>query len=180
MKKDMIIPIVILLIICLFVSGALAIVNNLTEPVIAAAAAERADAARKSIIPDAAGFELMDIESLRSEGNLPKRITGIYRTTNNVGYLFMITSSAYGGDIKLICGIDMNGNVINTATLEQSETQGLGTQIFAEAHASQYRGMDINGIEDIDAVTGATITSNAFKNGIRDAFTAFDIVRAQQ
>jgi len=180
MKKEYILPVVILLIICLVVSGALAFSNNLTKPVIAAAAAGRADAARKSIIPDADGFELLDMESLHNESQWPRRITEVYRTTNNTGFIFMITSSGYGGDIKLICGIDNNGKILNTTVLAQSETQGLGTKIFAEGHSGQYRGKDEDGIEGVEAVSGATITSNAFKNGIRDAFAAFEIVRTYQ
>ena len=177
MKKEYFLPVIILLIICLVVSGALAVSNNLTRPVIEAAAVERANAARKSIIPDADGFELLNMESLRNESSWPRRITEVYRTTNNTGFIFMITSTGYGGDIKYICGIDMNGKVINTTTLGQSETQGLGTKIFAEGHSGQYKGKDAYGIEDVEAVSGATITSNAFKNGIRDAFAAFEIVR---
>ena len=179
MKKNYIAPIVVLMAICLFISGALAVSNSITEPIIAAAAAERAETARKSILPTAAGFELMDIENFRSDGSISKRITEVYRTTNNVGYIFMITTAGYGGDIKLICGVDPNGKIINTATLSQTETQGLGTPVFAEAHAGQYKGRDRSGAETVSVISGATITSVAFRNGIIDALAAFETVRAR-
>jgi len=179
MKKDYFAPIIVLMVICLVVSGALAVSNSITEPIIAKAAAERADSARKSILPNATGFELLDIENFRSDGSISKRITDVYRSTNNVGYIFMITTSGYGGEIKLICGIDPSGKIINTTTLSQTETQGLGTPVFAEAHAGQYKGKDKNGAEGISAISGATISSNAFKNGILDALAAFEIVRAR-
>jgi len=173
MKKDFVLPILILSLICLVVSGALAFVNNLTYPVIENAAAQRAAAARREIIPHADGFELLEIDGL------PKRITEVYRTTNNTGFIFMITTTGYAPEeIKLICGIDPDGRVIKTATLAQNETQGLGTPIFEQPHAGQYWGKDRNGIEGVAAITGATITSNAFKNGIRDAFAAFEIVKS--
>ena len=171
MRKDFILPIVVLSLICLFVAGALAVSNNFTEPVITAAAAERAERARRSIMPDAEEFELMEVSGL------PRRVFEVYRTTNNIGYIFMIRTSGYGGEIRLMCGIDMDGKVIGTATLAQTETKGLGTPIFEEPHAGQYRGRDRNGIEGVAAISGATITSDAFKNGIRDAFTAYEIVK---
>ncbi|MDR0502764.1 MAG: FMN-binding protein [Treponema sp.] len=171
-KKDFILPVTVLSLICLVISGALAVVNNLTKPVIENAASQRAAAARQDIIPAAEGFELIEAEGL------PKRITEVYRTTNNVGYIFMITTHGYAPeDIKMICGIDPEGKVIKTATLSQNETQGLGTPIFEQPHAGQYWGRDRSGIEGVAAISGATITSNAYKNGIRDAFAAFEIVK---
>jgi len=173
MKKDFIMPILVLAVICIVVSGALAFVNNLTLPVISDAANERAINARRSIIPQAEGFELLTVEGL------PKRILEVYKATHNTGFIFTISTHGYSPeDIVMICGISPDGLVIKTAVLYQNETQGLGTPIFEEAHAGQYWGRDRNGIEGVAAISGATITSNALKNGIRDAFTAFEIVKS--
>ena len=170
-KNDFVLPIIVLTLICLFVSGALAVVNSFTQPVIEIAAAKRAYEARRDIIPQADDFETLEVYGL------PKSVTDVYRATNNTGYIFMVTTIGYGGEIKIICGITPDGKVIKAKVLEHSETQGLGTPIFEEPHASQYWGSDKNQIEQVEAISGATITSNAFKYGIRDAFTAFEIVR---
>ena len=175
-KNDFIMPIVVLLCICLFVSGALAVVNNITDPVIQNAGMERAASARKMIMPQVDHFELVNIESVRSKGYLPGSVTAIHRAANNSGYLFAVTVIGYGGEIKLLCGVDPDGRIIRVATLAQTETKGLGTPIFEEAHAGQYWGRDRNGIEEVAAISGATITSNAFKNSIRDALIAFAVV----
>jgi len=170
-KKDLIIPIVVLSLICLFVSGALAIVNYFTEPVIKLAADERAKTAMKEIIPQADGFIILEID------NLPKTVTSVYESTNNSGYIFMVSSQGYGTEaIKLICGIDLSGRVIKSAVLSHNETQGLGTPVFENPHASQYWGKEKSGIENIEVISGATITSRAYKNAIRDAFIAYEIV----
>ncbi|MCL2210056.1 MAG: FMN-binding protein [Treponema sp.] len=170
MKKEFIMPIIVLSLICLFVSGALAVVNGFTKPVIDLAAAERAAAARKEIIPQADGFELLHPEGA------PRSITEIYRATNDTGYIFMISIPGYGGDIKMICGIDNNGRIIKTAVLAHTETKGMTDPVFAEPHQNQYPGKDKN-LENIIPVTGATISSNAYKSGVRDAFIAFELVR---
>lgn len=181
-NKEFLMPVLVLPLICFFVSGVLAIASSFTQPVIEKAAAERAEAARKNIIPNADGFELINAQALQSmaalqsKAALPKSVTEVYRTTNNSGFIFIVTTTGYGGEIKLICGIDADGKVIRSEVLSQTETKGLGTPIFEEPHAGQYWGRDRNGIEGISAVSGATITSNAYKNAIRDAFAAFEIV----
>jgi electron transport complex protein RnfG len=164
-------PIIVLPVLCLIVSGTLAVCHNITYPIIETAAAERAEAARRDIIPQADEFVLVHADGL------PRTVTEVYRTTNNTGYIFMMTARGYGGEIKIICGIDTDGKIIKSAVLAQTETRGLGTPVFDEPHAGQYWGRDKNGIENIRAISGATITSNAYKNSIRDALTAFDIVR---
>jgi len=179
MKKDFIVPIIVLAVICLFVSGALAIVNSITKPVISDANIERAYAAKKMIIPQAEEFIKLEIDNLRSEGKIPHSIREIFKTSNNTGFIFNISVRGYGhDDIKFLCGIDPDGKIIKTEVLAHSETQGLGTPIFEEPHAGKFWGKNLSGIEDIAAISGATITSDAFKNGISDALKAFEIVRS--
>ena len=173
MRKDFIMPILVLSLICLFVTGALAIGHNLTQPIIAAAAAERARLTMREIIPHAEGFEPLEL------GDLPRAVYAAYRTTNDVGYVFIVTTVGYGGYIRILCGIDPDGRIIRTAILSHGETPGFGEPVFAESHVGRYWGQNRDGIEGISAVTGSTVTSGAFKSGIRYAFTAFEIVRAQ-
>jgi len=171
LKKDFVMPILVLTLICLIMSSALAFGNSITQPVIEKAAAERAETARREIIPHADEFVLLKVEGL------PKTITDVYETTNNTGFIFMITTTGYGGEIKLICGIAPDGKIIKCMTLAQTETKGLGTIVFDKE--SEYQEKDKN-LDGIDAIAGATITSNAYKNGIRDAFDAFEIVKEAQ
>jgi len=170
MKNDFVIPILVLSLICLFVSGALAFVNELTNPVIENASAQRAAAARKEIIPQADGFELINIEGL------PRTILEVHRTTNNTGYIFMMSVQGYGGKINMICGIDNDGRIIKTQALSHTETKGMTDPVFSDPHESQYIGKDKN-LHGINAVSGATISSNAYKKGVSDALTAFEIMQ---
>ena len=177
MRNDFVMPILVLSILCLLVSGVLAIGNRYTQPVIEEAAALRAEMARRDVIPHADGFELVDLQELRSIGNISKTVTEVYRTTNNTGFIFMTTTLGYGGDIKQICGITPDGRIIKTAVLSQTETKGFGTPVFEEPHAGQYWGRDKDSIEDIAGISGATISSKAFKKGIRDSLEAFEIIK---
>ena len=182
-KKDFIIPVLVLSLICFFVSGALAVVNTYTLPKIEKDAAARAKLEMEKIMPQANDFiELKDIP------NLPRTISGIFNAKNKagdtLGYLFMISVPGYGGNINLICGVGNDGIIIRTQVLSHTETKGMTDPVFADpshpagAYQSQYIGKDKN-LENIIAVTGATVSSTAYKNGIRDALLAFKILKQE-
>jgi len=168
--KDSIKPILVLTLICLFMTTALAVTHSFTEPVIATAAAERAARIQHEIIPDAAGFEPLSCDGM------PDVVREAYRTTNSAGYIFIMTVAGYGGDIEIICGLHEDGTIIATRVLQQSETKGLGDKVAEEAFGDQFTGKD-SSIPGISAITGATISSNAYLEAVRSAFTAFEIVR---
>jgi electron transport complex protein RnfG len=133
----------------------------------------RAEQEMGKIIPQADNF----IE-IKNTANIPRTISGIFKAAQNentLGYIFMISIPGYGGDIKIVCGIDKNGKIIKTQVLSHTETKGMTDPVFSDPHQSQYTGKDKN-LLDIIAVTGATVSSTAYKNGIKDAFLAFDIV----
>lgn len=169
MKKDFVLPILVLTVICLVIAGALAYTNHLTGPVIAKAAAARAEEARNAIIPNAAGFEMLALD------NLPATVKEVYRSTNDAGYVIMMTAAGYGGDINLLCGIGPDGLIIGIRTLEHSETKGLGTKAIDKLERL-LPGAD-SALDGVDGVSGATITSKAYIAAVRDAFTAYDIAK---
>ena len=169
MKKDFVMPILVLSIICLVFTGALAFTYSVTEPIISTAAAERENAARYELIPEADGFE-----SISTEG-LPASIREVYRATNDVGYIFIVTANGYGGEMRVICGIGPDGKVIRSSVLGHGETKGLGSKIEESAFSDQFIGRD-NLDGGVDAVSRATISTNAYVGAIRDALAAFGTV----
>jgi len=172
MKKTYVMPLLVLTVICLVVSGALALMDSVTHPIIVSAAAERAQEAMIDIIPDATGFESVDLD--RFDG-LPVSVREVYKTTNDVGYVFIAAVNGFSGDITVICGIDPEGRIIASATLSHTETKGIGTIIEQESFLSPFEGLD-NRLEGIDTVTGATITTRAFIHAIVDIHKAFEMI----
>lgn len=175
-RKDVVVSILVLTFICFFVSGVLAGLNNITYPVIARGAAQRTYEARKAIIPSADYFEQLDIANLRASG-LPESISEVYRAANDTGYIFTISVRGFGGNMTLLCGVDMDGRIIKAIVLSHSETISFFNRVFNERHRDLYWGRNKNEIENIDAVSGATITSNALRNIMRYALTGFEFVR---
>jgi len=176
MRKTYVMPLLVLTIICLVVSGALAFMDSITSPVISAAAAERAQVVMIKKIPDATGFELIDLSSV--SGDLPASIKEIYRTTNGIGYILIAAVNGFSGDITVICAIDPEGRIISCSTLSHTETKGIGTILEQESFLDPFMGLDIN-LEGIDTVTGATISTRAYIHAIDDIFSAFHLVNSQ-
>ena len=168
MKKDFVLPILALTLICFVMAGALALVNNVTYPIIAQGAAERAEAARREIIPHAEDFVLVEDE------RLPGSIVAAYASTNDVGYVFIVSVRGYGGEMRIISGIDRGGAIIRSMVLTDSETVGLGTAVFEKAAYIEAGG---GSLLDVDAISGSTITLHAYQRALGDALAAFEIVR---
>ena len=174
-KQDFIQPIAILTIICLVCAAMLAYLNGVTKPIIQATEARIAEEARSEVLPDAGGFELLDVTL--PEGSF---VTEVYKAANGSGYVFMVTGNGYGGKgtMKLITSVDNEGKIIATQTLQHSETAGMGSKTADEAFRSQFPGVSAQTLDtDVDAVTGATISSNHYFNSMRSVFEAYDAVK---
>ncbi len=168
--KDIIKPIAVLGAICLVVTALLAYINSVTSPIILAAEQKAAEEARLEVMPEANSFEKIDSE-------LPEGVTEAYLADNG-GYVIMLTTKGYGGDIRLICGI-LDGRLTKIKTLSHSETSGIGSKVVdnASGYSDNYAGKNAAECEDVDTVTGATISSTAYKKAIANAFAAYDQVK---
>lgn len=171
MKNDIIKPVAVLVCICLVVTAMLAYINSVTAPIIKAADEKAAAAARAEVLSKADDFELMSIK------NLPECVSEVYKAKNNEGYVFMLTVKGYGGNMNLICGIKSDGKIEKTKTLSHSETSGLGSKTAEDPYRKQYTGKDEKTLDKVDAISGATISSTAYKKAINDAFKAYDMVK---
>lgn len=94
-----------------------------------------------------------------------------------LGYIItVIDEEAYNSFITLTVGVDMNGSVKGIAFLDIKETPGLGMKAQEEAFLKQYYGKDVkfftytkDSPEDdsqVDAISSATITTNAVTHGV--------------
>ena len=182
MKKDFVMPMLVLSLICLVISGVLAFTNSVTEPIIVRAAAEREEEALHETIPEADDFERIAAEDLKmADGNgIPASIREVYRTTNDAGYVFVVVAGGgYGGDIKIMCGISPGGRIIRSKVLEHAETKGIGSKITESPFNSQFEGIDSSAIDSVDAITNATKSSVAYIGAIRDVLEMFEIIRGE-
>lgn len=96
-----------------------------------------------------------------------------------VGYNFTVTPKGYGGPIELIVGISNEGRVMDIKILSHSETPGLGAKAVEKPFAGQFKDKLIEKLfvtktpaeaeDQIQAISGATITSSAVVAGVNEA-----------
>lgn len=87
---------------------------------------------------------------------------------------FVIQTSAYGyaGDIVMLVGVSNEGTVTGLVVRDLSETYGLGANALTDtAYLSQYleTAGDAEIGNNIDAITGATVTSKAVTRAVNSA-----------
>lgn len=169
--KDIIKPILALTCICLVVTAVLAYINSVTAPIIAQASEEEARQAMEEVLSEADSFSEITLK------NAPETVTQIYSADNGEGYVFMLTTKGYGGDMELICGVKQDGTIEACKTLDHSETSGLGSKTADDEYRNQYIGKSLNTLDEVDAVSGATISSTAYMGAIEDALDAFEMIK---
>lgn len=167
--NDLLKPVVVLTIICAVVSAALAAVNNVTAPIIAAAAAEAANAARYELLPEADGFEAIEVEV---EG-----VTEMYKATNDAGYVISAEGNGFGGNgsVKMMVAYDNEGTILSCKVIDCSaETPGIGDKIVKETwFLEQFLGIKGDQASGVDTISGTTISSRAAISAMDAAYKAF-------
>lgn len=171
--REIIKPIAVLGAICLVVTALLAFINAVTSPIIAEADAKAAAQARQEVLAEADAFEEI------TDAVKPDGVTEMYRAQNGAGYVFKLSTKGYGGTIELMCGVKADGSIESIQTLNHSETSGIGSKVVdnASGYSNNYTGKTADNYAEVDAVTGATISSKAYKKAVAAAFEAYQTVK---
>ncbi len=84
-----------------------------------------------------------------------------------IGYIVECSSKGYGGPLHLIVGFDKSANIkgVRFATIP-SETPGLGMKVTEDSYLEKWVNVNHNTVSEVDAISGATKSSNAFKEAI--------------
>ena len=82
-----------------------------------------------------------------------------------------------GEYIKVRVSITPDGKIIDTLTVYQSESAGIGDACAKESFYGQFDGKTEDNFRDIDAISGATYTTNGYLKAIENAFAAFKILK---
>lgn len=92
------------------------------------------------------------------------------------------SKNGFGGKIELIVGISIDGTLNGYKIIEQNETPGLGSKITENKFKNQFYGLDAHNSNlglskdggEIDAITGATISSRAVVEAVKKAMEAYN------
>ena len=167
-------PIVVLVIICIVITGALAATNSVTAPIIDEATRVAQQKARTELLPEAEDFEPVT-------GVEVENVSDIYASTNDVGVIITSSAKGYGGDVVVMTAFNPDGTIKQIKVTEQAETKGIGSKVVAtSSYWENYMGLDASDAlvlnEDVDAVTSATISSTALINAVNSAIEAYNAI----
>ncbi len=151
----------------------LAIVNKATAPVIAKNQLKKTYASMQTVMPDADNFEPIEITGFK---NISEGYSALDKNGEKIGVCLITTANGYGGEIKVLTGIS-DGKVTGIDILSHSETPGLGAKSVEPEFKNQFAGKGENikvskssaKDNEINAISGATITSNAVTAAVNTA-----------
>lgn len=175
----------IILVITLVAGLVLGFVYQITKDPIAEQNARKKQEACQEVFQDAASFEAVEVKAVddglwTAEGygqeSIDEVMSALDESGSLLGYVITVTTKeGYGGDIQFAVGIRMDGTVNGMSILDISETAGLGMRAeevlkpqFADKQVEkfEYTKSGATSEKQIDAISGATITTNAVTNGV--------------
>ncbi|MDO4617744.1 MAG: RnfABCDGE type electron transport complex subunit G [Lachnospiraceae bacterium] len=178
----------------LALSGIFAMTEETIEEQKAMAAAE----SYKEVLADAESFQTndaMDSAIAALEGGtygtdfgkvtINEAFEGVDGSGNVVGYAISVTSGdGFDGNITMAVGITADGTVTGISFTELNETAGMGMRVDEDAFKGQFVGRNVSAFvlnkaggstsdEEIDSVSGASISSSAVVNAVNAALDFF-------
>lgn len=193
MNKQIVHDALILTAFTLVLGFVLALVYGITKPSIDAANLAAAQAAYQEVFADAASFETVEFDkdaanTLVSDAGYSDTIGDIQNALdangNSLGYVITVTAKdGSQGSITFSVGIKNDGTVNGYSITDIAETPGLGMKAQDESFYSQFQNKVVDKFEvvksaptadnQIEAITGSTITSKAMANGCNAAILYF-------
>ena len=164
----------------------LGLVYEITKDPIAKQQQKAKEEAYKEVFAEADSFEEIELNAEKVSSSLEKQgfdaaideaMRVLDKDGNLAGYVLTVTDhEGYGGDIQFAMGVKTDGTVNGISFLSISETAGLGMKAVEDDFKNQFAGKKVenfsytkNGASaenEIDAISGATITTNAVTNGV--------------
>lgn len=200
MKNKIIKDALALTLITLVAGVALGGVYEITKDPIAKQEAQAKAEAYEQVFTDAAAFEAVEMDDtltktirdqLDQEGYKAQSIEEVMRAEDQsgetLGYAFtVVTSEGYGGDIQFSMGVQNDDTLNGISILSIGETAGLGMNADTPAFKDQFVGKQVEKLQytkngatqddEINAISGATVTTNAMTNGVNAGLCAFRVM----
>lgn len=172
---------VILFLITALSAALLAFVNGKTAPLIEKNSLEKEQEAMKAVMPDAAEFNEVEIKdeiaAFADKGEINKAYTALDESGAVIGACIITETTGYDKGIQVVTGVGIDLRVYGIEIIAMNETPGLGAKASEESFRDQYKGksgtigVSKSGADDesIQAISGATKTSNGVTNGVNMA-----------
>ncbi|MBQ3183633.1 MAG: FMN-binding protein [Clostridia bacterium] len=146
--------------ICTVITVLLAITNSITAPIIEKNQNASVNAALLEVMPEGKDFEEVDL----TEYELPATVAEVFRETEGQGYVAKLVTAGYGSDMVVMCGVNADGVVTGAVCTASNETLGK-----EKTYGEGFTGKNADEVDAVDTIAGATKTTEAYKNAVKDA-----------
>lgn len=174
--KTVIYPAFLVCAICALFGFLMMVTNSVTADEIEKAQQSFAEETRLIVLPQAQEFE-----------DKGEYFSGV-ADGKEIGYVFQTMSRGYGGEVVVLTGISIDGKITGVSVISHNETPGLGANAEKNEFTDKYlKYVPENGFsvtknaatEDnqISAITGATITTNAVNDAVNQAVEIYNSIK---
>lgn len=162
--KTILVPTLVLLLVCIIVTGALSITNYYTKDAIAAQSQKAIQESMELLVPNASYTAL----------NQEKTIYTANQNGEIIGYIFITEAMGYKSKIQVMTALDHTGSVLNIRILNcADESPGIGQKVATDTgFLAQFSGQQKT-VESLDAITGATYSSIGVQEAVQQALDLF-------
>lgn len=178
-------PVVVMFIICLVITAALAGTNALTKDQITKINKENEEKAMKELIV-ADEYKEGKVTVDKEECKYNEAV----KDGKTVGYIIQTSEYGYGGEDKVMVAVDTEGKIIAIKVLDVSnETPGLGQNTAKDGFTKQFKGKsgELSAVKngtakadnEIDAVASATISSKAVTRAVNRALKIYGTINTE-
>ncbi|MDR1956311.1 MAG: FMN-binding protein [Treponema sp.] len=150
----------------------LAFVYSATSETIAARQQADLETALKELFPEGDAFP----EITETMDRLNPAVTfetqyAVHKGTTIIGAAIQASTASYGGTLKVLVGVGVDGRISRIKILEHQDTPGLGANATSPAFYGQFTGKSVKDPfevkADVAAITASTITSRAVTSAVK-------------
>lgn len=189
-KDNGFMPAIILTVIVLITTGLLALTSGLTQAARDEQAVIAANANRLAVYPTAATFEPIDLAKYTAEHPGVSEAFVVRDSAGQlIGYLYQSAFRGYAGNVPVLVAISPDSKVSKALVLDNDETPGLGKKVADAGFIGQFTDLDATRVYSVkpnetdkvqlDAIAGATISSNAVTRAVNQATALHQLVAAE-
>lgn len=177
--KEKIMPALVLMIICIVISGLVIGVYSLTYVDNTGVMTDALKDGCNRIFSDKEATYEIILEESGDGKKVPitfsDDVTAVIVDKENKTCVFEIVADGYEkGGLHVLVGINSDGAVEGISFIEISETKGLGTKVQDESFLSGFKGFTSDSdVSEVDNLTGATFSSKGMKNAVSLALKTY-------
>ena len=171
--KELVLPVIVLVVICLVCSALLAVLNDITAPIIEENTQAETLAAYVSVLPEGPTTDSMTA----IDGLTTANVQGAVKTANGDVAVKAAASGYSGKDVTVYVAFSADGTVSGISIDGSTQTTGIGSKVSDDSFASGFigwNGGEVSSGSPVDSIAGATYSSNGAFNAINAAIDCYN------